>query len=161
MPEVPTSATEADICHSDINDSYIEDSDREIACVGAVVFDARSRLLVVQRGTPPAIGEWSIPGGRIEPGETVADALVREVYEETGLVVTAGRELGTVRRRAPITGVYLIHDLLAYLTADSRTDPVAGDDALSARWVTRAELASLSTVAGLVEALTSWDALPS
>ena len=69
-------------------------------CVGAVIKDGQGRLLLIKRGHEPGAGLWSIPGGRIEPGETDAQALVREMREETGLVIEAGQLIGTVRRPA-------------------------------------------------------------
>ncbi len=71
-----------------------------IPCAGAVIKDERGRLLLIKRGHEPGAGLWSPPGGRIEPGETDADALVREMLEETGLTVEPGRLLGRVRRSA-------------------------------------------------------------
>ena len=72
-----------------------------IPCVGAVVTDGRGRLLMIKRGHEPGAGLWSIPGGRIEPGETDAEALVREMFEETGLAVEVGRLIGRVQRPGP------------------------------------------------------------
>jgi 8-oxo-dGTP diphosphatase len=69
--------------------------------VGAVIKDDQGRLLLIKRGHEPGAGLWSLPGGRIEPGETDAEALVREMREETGLTVQAGPLLGTVRRPVP------------------------------------------------------------
>src|SRR5580693_7928125 len=69
-----------------------------IPCVGAVINDDQGRLLLIKRGHEPGAGLWSIPGGRIEPGETDAEALVREMREETGLAVEAGPLLGSVQR---------------------------------------------------------------
>src|SRR5579862_2911879 len=65
-----------------------------VQCVGAVITDPTGRLLLILRGHEPGMGLWSIPGGRIEPGETDQDAVVREVMEETGLAVTCGPLLG-------------------------------------------------------------------
>ena len=67
-----------------------------IPCVGAVIKDEQGRLLLIKRGHEPGAGLWSLPGGRIEPGETDAEALVREMREETGLEVEPGRLLGSV-----------------------------------------------------------------
>ncbi len=60
-----------------------------VPCVGAIITDPAGRLLLIKRGHEPEAGRWSVPGGRIEPGESDEQALVREVREETGLTVTA------------------------------------------------------------------------
>ena len=127
-----------------------------IPCVGAVVFDARGRLLVIQRGHDPGAGLWSIPGGRIEPGETDEQAVVRELLEETNLQVMVGKLVGRVRREGPGGTVIDIRDYAATVAAGSLR---AGDDAADARWVTAAELARLEVTEGLIEALTEWGVL--
>ena len=85
-----------------------------IPCVGGIVVDDRPgapwRLLLVRRGQEPAKGTWSVPGGRVEPGESDESATAREVLEETGLRVDVGRLVGTVERDAPGGGVYVIRD---------------------------------------------------
>ena len=58
--------------------------------VGAVIWRGPEKLLLVQRGQPPRHGEWSLPGGRVEPGETLREGLIREIAEETGLTVRIG-----------------------------------------------------------------------
>lgn len=130
---------------------------RRVRAVGAVAFDAERRLLVVRRAHPPALGRWSLPGGRVEPGESDADALAREVLEETGLVVTIGELVGQVERPGPGGIVYDIADHLCTVVGGTLA---AGDDAADARWVSYAELARLPVTAGLVEALREWGALP-
>jgi 8-oxo-dGTP diphosphatase len=136
-----------------------------IPCVGAVIKDDQGRLLLIKRGHEPGAGLWSIPGGRIEPGETDAEALVREMREETGLVVQAGPLLGTVRRLVPDSPaaaggqgstVLDIRDYAATVTGGTLRP---GDDAAEARWVPVSELSSLPITEGLVEALTSWGVL--
>jgi 8-oxo-dGTP diphosphatase len=137
-----------------------------IPCVGAVIKDDQGRLLLIKRGHEPGAGLWSIPGGRIEPGETDAEALVREMQEETGLAVQAGPLLGTVRRPVPggpaaaggqdSSAVLDIRDYAATVTGGTLRP---GDDAAEARWVAVSELASLPITEGLVEALTSWGVL--
>jgi 8-oxo-dGTP diphosphatase len=140
-----------------------------IPCVGAVIKDDQGRLLLIKRGHDPGAGLWSIPGGRIEPGETDAEALVREMREETGLAVQAGPLLGRVRRPAGAAGqdspagaagqdnsVLDIRDYAATVTGGTLRP---GDDAAEARWVAVSELASLPITEGLVEALTSWGVL--
>jgi ADP-ribose pyrophosphatase YjhB (NUDIX family) len=127
-----------------------------IPCVGAVVTDEQGRLLVIQRGHDPGAGLWSIPGGRIEPGETDAQALVRELLEETNMQVKVGRLIGRVQRPGLGGAVIDIRDYAATVTGGTLR---AGDDAADARWVTAAELARLEVTEGLIEALTEWGVL--
>lgn len=131
----------------------------EIPGVGAIVFDEAGRLLVIQRAKEPAKGLWSIPGGHVEPGESAADAVVREVREETGLEVTVRTEVGTVRRPAPGGGVFVIRDFVCDLVTHEA--PVAGDDAADARLVSIGELMALPVAPGLLEALREWRLIPS
>lgn len=127
-------------------------SDALVPCVGALVYDSAGRLLLVQRGNEPGRGLWSVPGGRVEPGESEPAAVVRETAEETGLIVEAGVLVGTVVR-AP----YSIADYRAAVVGGRLR---AGDDALDARWCSAADLDELPLVPRLVEALTGWGALP-
>jgi 8-oxo-dGTP diphosphatase len=127
-----------------------------VPCVGAVIADAAGRLLLIKRGHEPGMGLWSIPGGRVEPGETDEQAVIREVREETGLVVRPGRLIGAVRRAAPGGAVLDIRDYAATVAGGTLT---AGDDADDARWADRAELAGLPLTEGLAEALTEWGVL--
>ena len=99
---------------------------------------------------------WSLPGGRIEPGETDNEALVREMHEETGLVIEAGQLIGTVLRPAHDGGLFDIRDYAATVIGGTLRP---GDDATDARWVDASELESLPITEGLVEALTSWGVL--
>jgi ADP-ribose pyrophosphatase YjhB (NUDIX family) len=130
----------------------------QIPCVGAIVLDADSRILLVRRANPPAQGMWSIPGGRVEPGEMSEDAVVRELREETGLVGTVVGEVGTVDRAAPNGGTYVIRDFRLIVGPDQT--PVAADDAAAVGWFTADELAALATSPGLVQALSEWGLLP-
>jgi 8-oxo-dGTP diphosphatase len=128
-----------------------------IACVGAVLKDDAGRLLLIKRGHEPGKGLWSIPGGRIEPGETDEEAVVREVHEETGLVVTAGSFIGSVRRPAGQPGTELdIRDYLATITGGRLA---AGDDADDVMWAAPADLRGLPLTAGLLDALLAWKAI--
>jgi len=134
-----------------------------VPCAGAVVHDAQGRILLIRRGTPPAQGRWSVPGGRCLPGESTAAACVRECAEETGLTVEVLRLAGTVERAAPGGGVYVIDDYVCRL-ADEQPGgavPRAGDDADDARWASLAQFDALPLVPGLRDALGSWGLLPS
>ncbi|MEV0998436.1 NUDIX domain-containing protein [Nonomuraea sp. NPDC050202] len=128
-----------------------------VNCVGAIIFDAADRLLLVKRGHPPGMGSWSVPGGRLEPGESDEAGVRREVLEETGLRVEVGRLAGAVDRPGPGGVTYVIRDYLATVSAGT---PVAGDDAADVRWCDRADLERLPLSEGLLAALTEWDVLP-
>jgi len=129
----------------------------DIPCVGAIVRDADGRLLVIRRGRPPGVGLWSIPGGRVEPDETLADAVRREVREETGLDVDVDAVAGIVHIPAGTPGdSYLVTDFHATVIAGSPGRLVAGDDAADAKWVTQEELSTLETTVGLDAALSRW-----
>ncbi|MER6949764.1 NUDIX domain-containing protein [Nonomuraea sp. NPDC000554] len=127
-----------------------------VNCVGAIIFDASARLLLIRRGRPPDEGLWSIPGGRVEPGESDAAAVRREVLEETGLRVTVGALMGAVDRPGPGGATYAIRDYRATVASGTLT---AGDDAVDARWYPLDEVARLPLIHGLLDTLTEWDAL--
>ena len=127
-----------------------------IPCVGAVVTDEQGRLLMIKRGHEPGAGLWSIPGGRIEPGETDAEALAREMLEETGLTVEVGRLVGTVQRPGPGGAVLDIRDYAATVIGGTLA---AADDAADARWVRAEDLNALPLTEGLADILTSWGVL--
>jgi 8-oxo-dGTP diphosphatase len=132
-----------------------------VPCVGAVITDEAGRLLLVQRGHEPGLGLWSIPGGRVEPGETDAEAVRREVLEETGLRVTCGPLAGSVERPGRGGTIYDIRDYRAMVTGGRLA---AGDDAADVRWVSAAEAAALDAAGkltgGLLATLRSWSVLP-
>ena len=111
---------------------------------------------MIKRGHDPGAGLWSIPGGRIEPGETDAEALVREMIEETGLTVEVGRLIGRVQRPGVNGAVIDIRDYAATVTGGTLRP---GDDAADARWVALADMESLEITDGLIEALTDWGVL--
>lgn len=129
-----------------------------VRCVGAVVRDAAGRLLVIQRGHDPHRGLWSLPGGRIEAGESPEQAVVREVREETGLVVSPGRPVG--RLAIPADGV--VFDVVDFACALAPPDqhPVAGDDAADVRFVVTEALDDLPCTPGLVDTLRGWGVIP-
>ncbi|MEN3362138.1 MAG: 8-oxo-dGTP diphosphatase [Mycobacteriales bacterium] len=128
-----------------------------VPCAGAVVHDNAGRLLLIRRGREPGRGLWSLPGGRVEAGETPAEAAVREVREETGLDVLAGHLIGSVERPGPAGQIYVIDDFACTVRGGTLRP---GDDADDARWVTRAEIGVLPLSEGLLAALTGWTVLP-
>ena len=117
--------------------------------VGAVVVHDGS-LLLVRRGHGPAAGEWSLPGGRVEWGETLAEAVVREVREETGLECVCDEQLGWVEL-VESTHHFVVLDFVA--TVLEHGEPVAGDDAAEVRWVPVDDVLELNLVDGVAEFL--------
>jgi 8-oxo-dGTP diphosphatase len=132
---------------------------RRVPCVGVVVLDGRGRLLVIRRGHAPSAGMWSIPGGRVEPGEGLEAAAAREACEETGLEVVVGAVAGRLELPGIDDQVYDVTDFTATV-ADPAAVASPGDDATEVRWVTRDELAALDTSPGLVDTLESWRVWP-
>lgn len=130
----------------------------EVPCVGAVVHDGHGRLLLVRRAHAPSAGLWSVPGGRVEPGESEAEAVVRELAEETGLAVRPVRPLGAVRIEGDGV-VFTVTDWWCTLAEPCR-QPVAGDDAADAAFVDAAGLAALDLAPGVLVALAGWGVLP-
>ncbi|HEY5229485.1 MAG TPA: NUDIX domain-containing protein [Acidothermaceae bacterium] len=129
----------------------------EIAAVGAIAV-RNGALLLVRRGHAPSRGRWSLPGGRVEPGETAREALVREMAEETGLAVEVGELVGEVLRPGPNGVTYRIQDFRVTLVGDHAVagSAVAGDDAADVEWVPLADVAKRQLSAGLRGALRQW-----
>lgn len=117
--------------------------------MGAIVVDEHDRLLVVQRGREPARGRWTVPGGRVEWGERLEEAVAREVAEETSLVVEVH---GFVGHAEVVTDLHhtVILDFAATVVSG---EAVAGDDAAAVAWMGRAELAAAGPTVGLLEFL--------
>lgn len=112
--------------------------------VGAIIVEDH-RVVLVKRGHPPLLGEWSIPGGVLEVGELLKDAAIREAREETGLAVEPGEILGVfdrvVRESDKIVYHYVLIDFLCRRTAGQLRP---GSDADEARWFREEELRSLN-----------------
>src|SRR5439155_7683590 len=118
-------------------------------CVGAIAIDD-DRLLLIRRGHGPAAGEWSVPGGRVETGETLAEAVVRELAEETGIEAVCDEFVGWVERIGTDYHYVILDFRVTVLDADEAR---AGDDADEAAWVPLHEVAELDLVDGLAEFL--------
>jgi acetyl-CoA carboxylase carboxyl transferase subunit beta len=120
---------------------------KRVEAAGAVVVGTDGRVLLVRRGRAPAKGDWSLPGGKLEPGESPEEAVVREVREETGLAVHVIEAIAIV----PVDGdgfSYAIHEFLC-TPLDERTELRAGDDADDAQWVTPSALVGLGVSAAV------------
>ena len=116
--------------------------DRPIVGVGAVIID-QGRVLLIKRGSPPLLGEWSLPGGAVELGETLRAAAEREALEETGLIVKAGEVVEVLDRIVPgkdHTPQYH-YVLIDFLCTVHGGELRAGGDAADTRWAKENELA--------------------
>ena len=125
---------------------------RPEVCVGAIAVE-EGRLLLVRRGHGPAAGEWSIPGGRVEAGELLAEAVVRELLEETGVEGVCDRMVGWVERITDDTHFVILDFSVTVLVGPDEADPKAGGDAAEAAWVPLDDVAHLNLVDGLLEFL--------
>ena len=115
-----------------------------IVGVGAVIV-RDDCVLLIRRGTAPLLGEWSLPGGVLECGETLREAVAREAHEETGLVVETGEMLGVYERIIPgeegrVRYHFVLIDFLCHAVGGELK---AGSDAADVRWFTRDELPAL------------------
>lgn len=120
-----------------------------IVAVAAIVFDEHGRVLLVERGRPPGVGQWTVPGGKLEGAETLAQGVAREVREETGLLVEVGA-LACVVERIGDDYHFVILDYLARVIGGTLA---AASDVRAARFVDPDELATLPLTDGLVDVL--------
>ena len=125
----------------------IENVGTPTVAIGAFVFDREGRVLLVERGQAPSAGLWSIPGGKLEPGETLAQGVAREVREETGMIVEVGT-LSCVIEHISDGFHYVILDYLARPIGGTLA---AGSDVRAAKFVDEGELSSLPLSNGLAE----------
>lgn len=119
--------------------------DSPLVGVGAVIV-RDNRVLLIRRGQPPLLGEWSLPGGVLECGETLREATIREAREETGLIVETGELLGVYERvvhseDGRVRYHYVLIDFLCRAVAGK---PEAGSDAVEVNWFVSEELDSLN-----------------
>lgn len=120
-----------------------------VAVAAIVVVD--DRLLLIRRGRGVAVGLWSLPGGTVEPGELLAEAVVRELHEETGLEGVCGHLVGIVERFVEGQHFVILDHRVTLLDPDAAT--TAGDDAADVAWVPLSEVAEWPLVDGLAEFL--------
>lgn len=129
---------------------------RPVLGVGALIFNG-DKVLLVERGKPPLVGYWSVPGGVVETGERLEDALVREVWEETGLNITADSIATVFERIMPdVSGGCEYHYVLIdfYCTVrDGELRP--GDDSTSVQWFDIDKLGDLTMTAGTRDVITT------
>ena len=111
-----------------------------VPAVGVVCIRG-DEVLLIRRGTPPRLGEWSLPGGRIEPGERAIDAALRELREETGVEADIVGLIDVVDGFFPEAGKHYV--LIDYVAIWRSGEPVAGDDALEARFCSRPDADAL------------------
>ena len=111
-----------------------------VPAVGVVCLRGEE-VLLIRRGTPPRQGEWSLPGGRIEPGERAVDAALRELREETGVEATITGLIDVVDGLFPEAGRHYV--LIDYAALWVSGEPTAGDDAMEARFVALDQVATL------------------
>ena len=129
-------------------------TDRATVAVGAVIVQDDS-LLLVERANPPGVGKWAAPGGVVEPGETLAAAVVREVLEETGLEVSVGDIAwagDSIGPGAPPAWHFTILDFWATVVGGALR---AGDDAARVEWVPIDELAARPMVETMYDLIRS------
>lgn len=128
--------------------------DRPFVGVGAIIIE-RGRVVLIRRGQPPAMGEWSIPGGTLESGETLREGVAREAREETGLVVIPGELLGVFDRvlrdeQERTRYHYVLIDFLCQWTGGELQ---ASGDAADARWFSREEISRISLAEDTAEVI--------
>ena len=118
--------------------------------VSGIVFNNQKQILLIRRNQPPAMGCWSIPGGKLEAGESLAEACQREIKEETGLDVEVKNIVAVVERR--VEGFYyVIIDFLALLVNEDNSQPIAQSDVSEAKWLGLEDLNNYDLVEGLAE----------
>jgi 8-oxo-dGTP diphosphatase len=127
---------------------------RPLLGVGAIILDG-DRILMARRGNPPLKDQWSLPGGLVELGESLADAVRRETLEETGLEIQPERVFEIFERvMRDAGGVPEYHYVLIdYICRVTGGVPRAGDDVSAVNWFRRSDLANLPITKGTLEVI--------
>ncbi len=123
--------------------------DRPVVAVGVLLLDG-DRVLLVERGTPPSVGKWTVPGGKVELGETLEEAAARELREETGLECELGpivEVLDRVLRESDRIEYHYV--ILDFLGTRPRGELRPASDCTNARWIEIARLSDYATTDGL------------
>lgn len=124
---------------------------RPIVAVGGIVIDEAGRVLLIRRGKEPGFGQWTVPAGKVQFGETLVAALAREVFEETGLRVRVGPLVWTGEVLDAERGIH-------FVVLDYRCEPLGGtlraaSDASQVRWVAADEIGTTSMYGRTAEAI--------
>jgi 8-oxo-dGTP diphosphatase len=130
--------------------------------VGALIFDDQRRILLIERGGEPLKGWWSLPGGVLETGETLADGIRREVKEETGLIVEPEQMMEVFERimRDPDGRAEYHYVLIDYICRVTGGSLCPADDCADARWTTREDCAGLPITEGTLAVIErAWERL--
>lgn len=136
--------------------------ERPVLGIGALIFDEQNRILLIERGGEPLKGWWSLPGGVLETGETLADGVRREVKEETGLIVEPVQMIEVFERIMPDAEGrteyhYVLIDYICRITGGSLCP---ADDCADARWATRQDCAGLRITEGTLSVIEkAWERL--
>lgn len=118
--------------------------------VGGIVFNNQNQVLLIKRNQAPAKGLWSIPGGKLEAGESMVTACSREIKEETGLDTEIRQIVAVVERRIE-NFHYVIIDFLARLQDQDRATPIAQSDVADTKWIDIDKIATYPLVEGLAD----------
>lgn len=149
MTPPPSSSAPSPATPSSPSSAPAEPPRRPQVAVGAVLVDRGGRVLLIQRGQAPNQGKWTLPGGRVEWGESLEEALARELRAETGLTA----RLGPLAEMLEYIDERFHYVILDYLMTDPEGVLQAGEDAVGARFFTLAEAAELPTTPELMDML--------
>jgi 8-oxo-dGTP diphosphatase len=131
-----------------------------VPAVGAIILRG-DEILLIKRGAEPALGKWSIPGGSVEIGETLREAVRREVKEETNLDVEVGKLAGITDLIVEKEGILTWHYVLInYFATATEGDPVAATDVSECRWVKLSDLGDYDVTKTLIDRLTELKLIP-